>query len=591
MLYAIRFIALVGLIAGLALSPARAERRVALVIGNADYKIGPLANPVNDATAVAEAFEKALGFDKVILRKNLTFDGFRAALMELAREVAGAELGVVYFAGHGTEVAGKNFLIPVDARLAKSGDLSLEAIALDSVLEQLAGASRLKLVILDACRNNLFPVAGAKRAVSRGLSRIEPEDNTLVVYAAKDGTTADDGAGQRHSPFTQALLKHLATPGLEINFVFRRVRDDVVAATNPVRTPHVYGTLGGKELYLKPGAPSPAGQAPAPSAAAEAARICREVEGMSNPEMLALLERQHKGTLAGECVAARLAQIKTTAVVTPVPVQPPKVTEPPVTMAPEIGLKPGKAFRDCLDICPEMVVLPAGEFMMGSSPAEIAALKKIFGVDLFKDEGPQRKVTIARAFAVGKYEVTFAEWDTCVADGGCKHRPDDRGWGRGRRPVINVSWHDAKQYVAWISRKTGKTYRLLSEAEWEYAARAGTTTRYAFGDTIREGQAQYSERSLGSTDKTVEVGSFPANRFGLHDMHGNVWEWVEDNWHPNYKGAPIDGSVWPGGDSSMRVNRGGSRVDMWVHLRVAYRSRDSPDSARPVVGFRLARTL
>jgi hypothetical protein len=272
-----------------------------------------LANPVNDAVAVAEAFEKALGFDKVILRKNLTFDGFRAALRELAREVAGAELGVVYFAGHGTEVAGKNFLIPIDARLARSGDLSFEAIALDSVLEQLAGASRLKLVILDACRNNLFPVAGAKRALGRGLSRIEPEDNTLVVYAAKDGTTADDGAGQRHSPFTLALLKHIATPGLEINFVFRRVRDDVVAATSPVQTPHVYGTLGGKELYLKPGLPKPTGEMPAPSAAADVARICWEVEGMSNPATLAVLERQHKGTPAGECVAARLLQLKRTA--------------------------------------------------------------------------------------------------------------------------------------------------------------------------------------------------------------------------------------------------------------------------------------
>jgi hypothetical protein len=319
MLGAIRLAACFGLIACLSMSPAHAARRVALVIGNADYTLGPLANPVNDATAVAEALEKALGFEKVILRKNVTFDGFRAALRELAREVTGAELGVVYFAGHGIEVAGKNFLIPVDARLARSGDLSLEAISLDSVLEQLAGASRLKLVILDACRNNPFPVAGAKRAVSRGLSRIEPEDNTLVVYAAKDGTTADDGAGQRHSPFTLALLKHIATPGLEINFVFRRVRDDVAAATSPVQTPHVYGTLGGKELYLKPGLPKPTGETPAPSTAADVARICREVEGMSNPATLAVLERQHKGTPAGECVAARLMQLKRTADLGPRP--------------------------------------------------------------------------------------------------------------------------------------------------------------------------------------------------------------------------------------------------------------------------------
>jgi hypothetical protein len=234
-----------------ALLPAEA-RRVALVIGNADYKIGPLTNPVSDAEAVAEAFEKDLGFDKVILRKNLSFNGFRAALAEIGQEAAGAEVAAVFFAGHGTEHAGKNYLLPVDAKLAKASDLSLQAIQLDTVLEQLAGATRLKLVILDACRNNLFPMAGAKRGVSRGLSRIEPEDNTLVIYAAKDGTTADDGKGQPHSPFTAALLKHIATPGLEVSFVFRRVRDDVVAATKALQMPHTYGTLGGAELYLKP---------------------------------------------------------------------------------------------------------------------------------------------------------------------------------------------------------------------------------------------------------------------------------------------------------------------------------------------------
>jgi tetratricopeptide (TPR) repeat protein len=227
-------------------------RRVALVIGNAGYKVGPLQNPGNDASAVAEALEKRLNFDKVILRLNLGFDGFRAALREFAREASGAGLAMVYFAGHGTEVAGKNFLIPVDAALAKAGDLNLEAIALDTVLEQLAGVTTLKLVILDACRNNIFPLAGATRSASRGLSRIEPDENTLVIYAARDGTTADDGAGGRHSPFTAALLKHIATPGLEIQYLFREVRDDVLAATAKKQQPHVYGTLGRTKIFLRP---------------------------------------------------------------------------------------------------------------------------------------------------------------------------------------------------------------------------------------------------------------------------------------------------------------------------------------------------
>ena len=226
-------------------------RRVALVIGNAGYKVGPLQNPGNDATAVAEALEKQLKFDKVILKLNLGSEGFRAALREFSREAAGAGLALVYFAGHGTEVGGRNFLIPVDAALARAGDLDLEAIALDIVLAQLAGVRTLKLVILDACRNNLFPLAGAQRSGSRGLVRIEPEENTLVVYAAKDGTTADDGAGRRHSPFTEALLKHIATPSLEINYLFREVRDEVVAATGKAQQPHVYGTLGRTKIYLR----------------------------------------------------------------------------------------------------------------------------------------------------------------------------------------------------------------------------------------------------------------------------------------------------------------------------------------------------
>jgi formylglycine-generating enzyme required for sulfatase activity len=219
--------------------------------------------------------------------------------------------------------------------------------------------------------------------------------------------------------------------------------------------------------------------------------------------------------------------------------------------------------------------------MMGSPPGE---------ADRYNDEGPQHKVTIARPFAVGKFEVTFAEWDACVAAGGCQHRPGDQGWGRGRRPVINVTWHDAKEYVAWLSRKTGKSYRLLSEAEWEYVARAGTTTRYAFGDIIGKSQAQFSEGDWGSAGKTVEVGSFPANKFGLHDMHGNVWEWVEDAWHPSYQGAPANGSVWLGGDTSLRVLRGGSWGNVPRYLRSASRNRIQPTDRGIGIGFRVART-
>ena len=261
-------------------------------------------------------------------------------------------------------------------------------------------------------------------------------------------------------------------------------------------------------------------------------------------------------------------------------------------VAEELRRTPGKTFRDC-EACPEMVVVPAGSFTMGSPASEEGR---------YDDEGPQHRVTISQPFAVGRYEVTFSEWDACVSAGGCnRHRPDDEGWGRGRRPVMNVSWDDAKSYVSWLSRKTGKRYRLLTEAEWEYAARAGTTGPFHFGNTISTDRANYNGNytygsgSKGvSRRKTVPVGSFPANRFGLHDVHGNVWEWVEDCWHghDSYAGAPSDGSAWTtGGECGRHVLRGGSWDYRPRGLRSAYRywlatgNRDDND------GFRVARTL
>ena len=284
-------------VTGLHALPAEA-RRVALVIGNADYKVGPLQNPVNDATAVADTFEKRLGFDTVILRKNLSAEGFRTALIEFAREAAGADIGVVYFAGHGTESGGRNFLIPVDASLARASDLDLQAVALDTVLGQLSGVTKLKLVILDACRNSLFPLAGAKRSVGRGLARIEPEGNALVAYAAKDGTTADDGGGRRHSPFTEALLKHIATPGLEIRQLFGYVRDEVAAATAHQQQPYLYGSLGGQGFFLQPKtttteAPAPGPAPVAPPQLSEAERAWALVKDSPSIAVLEAFRRQY----------------------------------------------------------------------------------------------------------------------------------------------------------------------------------------------------------------------------------------------------------------------------------------------------------
>ena len=251
--------------------------------------------------------------------------------------------------------------------------------------------------------------------------------------------------------------------------------------------------------------------------------------------------------------------------------------------------EPGTMFRDC-PACPEMVVVPPGEFMMGSLESEAGRRD---------NEGPVHRVRIERPFAVGVHEVTFAEWDACVSGGGCGgYRPPDTGWGRGNRPVIIVNWDDAEAYVGWLSEETGEEYRLLSESEWEYVARGGTRTPFHTGETISTEQANYNGNyTYGSGRKgryrarTVAAGSFDANGYGLHDIHGNVWEWVEDCWNDDYRGAPADGSAQESGDCGRRVLRGGSWSDIPRSLRSAFRFRFVSGGRLNIVGFRVARTL
>ena len=272
--------------------------------------------------------------------------------------------------------------------------------------------------------------------------------------------------------------------------------------------------------------------------------------------------------------------------------------------------KVGARFRDCAR-CPEMVVVPAGSFLMGSPESEKGHVE---------NEGPVHRVRIAAPFAVGVYEVTFEEWDACGEDGGCRgYEPQDASFGRGRRPVINMSWEDAQAYVGWLSEKTGKRYRLPSESEWEYAARAGTRTSRPWGDSESE-QCRHANgaddsstkrrspawRSVGEDGKevvpmatcddgyknTAPVGRYEGNAWGLHDVLGNVWEWTEDCWNVGYAGAPADGSAWESGGCSRRVLRGGSwRYIPRFLLRSALRTADAAGNRDRLYGFRVARTL
>ena len=250
-----------------------------------------------------------------------------------------------------------------------------------------------------------------------------------------------------------------------------------------------------------------------------------------------------------------------------------------------------KSFRDNLKdggLGPEMVVIPAGSFQMGSPDKEP-------GRD--KDEGPRHAVTIP-SFALGRYEVTFDDYDRFARATG-RTLPSDQGWGRGNRPVIHVSWNDAQAYAHWLATQTGHSYRLPTEAEWEYAARAGTTTPYWWGDQASHEQANYGKDECcgglatgrDQWEYTAPAGSFPANLFGLYDTAGNVWEWVADCYHDNYQGAPDDGSAWEDKPSCNRGVRGGSWLNNPQYLRSAYRGGSGPDDTDLNRGFRLARAL
>ena len=250
----------------------------------------------------------------------------------------------------------------------------------------------------------------------------------------------------------------------------------------------------------------------------------------------------------------------------------------------ERSLKPGDSFMECPKNCPEMVVVPAGEFIMGAPTSE---------QHRFASEEPRHKVAFARTFAVAKFDVTFNDWDACVAYGNCDPHVSDSGFGRGRQPVINVTWDDAQYYAAWLSRMTGKPYRLLSEAEFEYAARAGTQTAYPWGDEIGKNNANCTMcGSRWDARQPTVVGSFAANRFGLYDMYGNIWQWLEDCYHKDYQGAPQDGSTWvDGADCNERVVRGGSWGGDPQVLRSAYRTWIATGIRDADLGFRVGRTL
>lgn len=565
-IFAVTLSAIVGLVWSTA---ALAEKRVALVIGNGSYAHAPrLPNPKNDAEDVAGAL-KRIGFDTIL---GIDFDKGRMeeVAIRFAREARNADVALFYYSGHALQFGGVNYLVPVDAQLNDEADLR-RMVRVDEVVVDLQQARNLRILILDSCRDN--PLAeglrrsiGATRAVplSRGLARIDGAHGMIVSYATQAGRKAEDGSG-RNSPYTGAFLRHIEAQE-EIGTIFRRVSTDVYEATRRTQLPELSLSLIG-EFFLNGKAGTDPVRQPGSVASIPA-------PGLSLP-------KQKPSGL-------------------------PKIG--PLTEAEERSLKPRETFSECAN-CPEMTVVAPGTFLMGSPVAE---------PNRSENEGPQRQVNV-RGFAVGTFSITFEQWDSCVSAGGCGgYQPADQGWGRGKRPVINVSWDDAKLFVEWLSVETGKTYRLLTEAEREYIARGGTQSVFSTGPSISTQDANFNGYEYGKLGskvpfQTTPVGTFKPNALGVYDVHGNVFEWTEDCWHPTYDGAPTDASAWKTYDRTgyweaptpgkpwtqkwessgcdERVVRGGSWFSYYFNLRSAARSKASVFSRESKIGFRVARTL
>lgn len=303
------------------------ERRHALVIGNSNYlSVDRLANPVNDARDIAKAL-KEIGFSSVELREDLDYQGMRTALRDFSTKSQGADVTLIFYAGHSIEVNKKNFLIPIDAKLGNVLDVDFETIPLDQIRTAASSASKLKMVVLDACRNNPFRMAGASstRSIGRGLAIVEAGSNELIAYSAKEGTVASDGTGRRNSPFTTALLKNILEPGIEIGVMFRRIRDDVLRSTSNQQEPYTYASLSGDPMYLnRPSLQPPSTNKPPVAIAPEPPRdeagsVWVTIKDTSSIAILQAFAQKYPGTIYAEMASARRSELASAERTAPAP--------------------------------------------------------------------------------------------------------------------------------------------------------------------------------------------------------------------------------------------------------------------------------
>ncbi|MGG7568001.1 SUMF1/EgtB/PvdO family nonheme iron enzyme [Rhodovulum sp. DZ06] len=546
-----RLLPLILVLLALTAAGARAETRIALVVGNGGYSIGPLPNAVSDARLVSGALRDA-GF-QVTTKLDADQRDFKRAVRDFADQLKSAGEGAVaafYYAGHGVQIGGRNFLVPVNTPLRSAADVEYETIDAQWVLDMIGqSGAPLSIIMLDACRNNPFP--SVSRAVSQGLARMDAPRGAILSYSTAPGAVALDGKSG-NSPYTAALARAIRTPGLKIEEAFKQVRRAVLAETNERQVPWESSSLLG-DFYFSGGA----------------------------------------GTQLASVVPSQGAA--------PAPASP--------TRAPT-----GDRFRDCPD-CPPMVRVRGGAFQLGSPRSEAGREGH---------EGPQASVSL-RDFALMETEVTVADYSRFLDETG---RSPGQGcwvwavvwlWDGARNtlspgfaqgpdhPASCISFPEAQAFAAWMSRKSGRPYRLPSEAELEWAMGGDAAAPWgpapaagACGWGNQHDQAAYAEWGnaiyghMPCNDgfaATAPVRAFRENSLGLRGLHGNLWEWTADCWRDGHVGAATDGAARMDGDCTRRVVKGGHFLQPPQWSRPAWRYGAQAKAGAVYGGLRLARDL
>jgi formylglycine-generating enzyme required for sulfatase activity len=530
------------------------EQRVALVIGNSSYKSAPLANPVNDARAVSAKL-RTLGFE-VIERQNLTQKQVGGVLREFRSKLKPGGVALFFYAGHGLQVKGVNYLPVVDADIASEEDVPTQSLDANKVLELMDEAkTRMNLVFLDACRNN--PYARSFRSASDGLAKVNAPSGTIISFATRPGSVAADAGTGRNGLYTEHLLAAMDLPNQPIEQALKRVVSGVKQASKGRQEPWMEGSIEGDFYFRWTGQGA---QAPKPPAAVDPATIELAFwesvkDSQSAEDYKEYLKKYPNGQFAGIAKRRALNPPKpaTTAVASTAPVQATKPKPEPAAT--------GKSWTDPTTGM-EFVWVPKGCFQMGSPASESAR---------YADEH-QHQVCV-EGYWLAKYEVTNGQYRN--------FKSGHNGSENDKLPVTNVSWQEATQFAQWLSEKSGKKIRLPTEAEWEYAARAGTSTAYFWGDSWD------ARHNFAATDTKKPVGSHQPNAWGLHDMLGNVFEWTASSYDSGYGGAERQvASLEAGG---LRVIRGGAGLHGARGVRSAYRTYYGPDYRGVSYGFRLAR--